>query len=277
MIVLSHFQAKKLILARKQLPQIELSLDLGLSEVQVDLGEKVIFTEQESLDWQTIEEIVKKDNTCFFVEGGDAVPIQTFSEEFDRVYTLYPTESAPTMLISGIPMHRIKDTNPWTDTTSKIEAFGFIGENILDTTTGLGYTAIQAAEFAKQVTTIELDPATREIAKKNPWSIPLFSNPKINQLYGDSVDVIRDFADNEFNGIIHDPPMFNLAGELYSLDYYRQTHRVLKQKGRMFHYIGNPDSKTGERVTRGVVDRLKSAGYSRVINKPNTFGILAVK
>ena len=31
------------------------------------------------------------------------------------------------MLISGIPMHRIKGTDPWRDTQSKIKAFGRVG------------------------------------------------------------------------------------------------------------------------------------------------------
>ena len=50
---------------------------------------------------------------------------------------------------------------------------------VLDTATGLGYTAIEAAKTAEQVVTIELDPVALEIARLNPWSQTMFDNPEI--------------------------------------------------------------------------------------------------
>ena len=44
---------------------------------------------------------------------------------------------------------------------------------------------------------------------------------------------------------------------------------MLKQNGRMFHYIGDPESKTGARTTKGVVNRLKDAGFNRIVFKFN--------
>jgi hypothetical protein len=187
-----------------------------------------------------------------------------------------PTPKAPTLLISGIPMHRIKKTNPVEDTRQKLKALGKAYGLILDTTTGLGYTAIEAAKKAEHVITMELDPAVLSIARKNPWSAGLFSSPKISKLVGDTYLLVRMFSDETFNGIIHDPPMFNLAGELYSLNIYRTFFRILKNNGRLFHYIGNPDSKIGATVGRGVVARLKKAGF-RVQPKSRAFGVLAVK
>ena len=181
------------------------------------------------------------------------------------------------MLVSGIPMHRIKGTDPWRDTKSKLRALGRARGHILDTTTGLGYTAIQAAKTAAKVTTIELDPAAQIIAGNNPWSQDLFKNSKITQIVGDSFDVIETFPGESFTDIIHDPPMFSLAGDLYSLAFYQHAYRVLKPKSRMFHYIGNPESKSGGRVTKGVVSRLKKAGFSRVVPKPDAFGVTAHK
>ena len=40
-------------------------------------------------------------------------------------------------------------------------------------------------------------------------------------------------SSESFSVIIHDPPMFSLAGELYSA-FYQQAYRVLKQTGRIF-------------------------------------------
>jgi predicted methyltransferase len=276
MIVLSHFQASQLLINRDK-PSVEISPDLGLSRVIVELINGVIFPNGEILSWDVVSEIAENENNCFLIENGEARRVQSFSETFGRVYTLYPTKSAPTMLVSGIPMHRIKDTDPWQDTQSKIKAFGRVGGQVLDTATGLGYTAILSAEHAEKVTTVELDPVAQEIARLNPWSQKLFDNPKIRQMFGDSCEVIETFEDESFSGILHDPPMFSMGGELYSLAFYRQVYRVLKFNGRMFHYIGNPESKSGGRVTSGVVERLKKAGFSRVTHQPRAFGVLAQK
>ena len=94
------------------------------------------------------------------------------------------------MLVSGIPMHRIKDTNPQQDTLEKIRSIKPVVGQVLDTATGLGYTAILAARTAEHVTTIELDPAVLQVCRVNPWSQELFDNPKITQLIGDSFDVV---------------------------------------------------------------------------------------
>jgi uncharacterized protein len=76
---------------------------------------------------------------------------------------------------------------------------------------------------------------------------------------------------------LHDPPAFNLAGDLYAGDFYRELHRVLTRKGYLFHYIGDPESKSGATVTRGVIKRLQEAGFARIERKPRAFGVVAYK
>lgn len=277
MIVLSHLQASQLLEARGKQDTVKISPDLGLSFLKVRLGDSIFFPQEEPISWTLVKRMEENKNNCFQVEGGEAIKIQEFSEVNNRIYTLYPTESAPTMLISGIPMHRIKGTNPWRDSQAKMIAFGKTGGHILDTATGLGYTAILAAENADQVTSIELDPAAQMIAKQNPWSHALFTNPKINLILGDSVEIIKIFRDNSFSGIVHDPPMIKMAGELYSLIFYKEAFRVLTPDGRLFHYIGDPTSKSGNSITRGVIQRLEEAGFSRVVTHPDAFGVMAYK
>jgi predicted methyltransferase len=254
------------------------SLDLHMTESEVRLQpESVLFPAGESLDWKSIEEILDNKTNCYHVEGNRLKPIKGFSEFSGRVYGLMPTAAAPTMLISGIPMHRIKDTDPHQDTLNKIRAIAPIKGDVLDTTTGLGYTAIEAAKTARHVTTIEIDPTAQEIARSNPWSQALFSNPVITQIMGDAFDEIGKFAPESFSVIIHDPPMFSLAGDLYSLAFYQQAFRVLKHNGRIFHYIGDPESKSGARVTAAVIRRLQEAGFKRIVRAPRAFGIVASK
>lgn len=279
MIVLSHFQAKQILAARENGQSVlKVSLDLNLTESEVQLQpEAVRFPAGESLDWERLKEISENEVACYLVEADSAKAIKGFSEFSGRVYGLMPTAAAPTMLISGIPMHRIKDTDPYQDTLHKIKSIAPLKGEVLDTTTGLGYTAIEAAKTARQVTTIEIDPTAQEIARLNPWSQALFGDSKITQVIGDAFEEIEKFEAESFSAIIHDPPMFSLAGDLYSLEFYRQACRVLKQNGKMFHYIGDPESKSGARVTAGVIRRLQEAGFTRVARAPRAFGIVAYK
>ena len=257
---------------------VMVSTDLNLTKSEVKLhSESVQFPTGDRLEWKSIQEISENETACYRVEGNTAKTIKGFSEISGRVFGLMPTESAPTMLISGIPMHRIKDTNPYQDTLNKLKAIKPVMGDVLDTTTGLGYTALEAAKTARHVTTIEIDPMAQEIARQNPWSQALFDNPKITQIIGDAFEEIEKFKADSFSVIIHDPPMFSLAGDLYSLEFYQQASRVLKHNGRIFHYIGDPDSKTGARTTAGVIRRLQDAGFIRVVRAPRAFGVVAYK
>lgn len=279
MIVLSHFQIEPLLKAYKQgTVSAVTSVDLNLTSVEAQLtAEGVVYPNGEHLSWDDTHEIIDAENNCFTLKDGIITKVQVFSEFTQRHYTLMPTASAPTMLISGIPMHRIKDTNPHDDTLSKVKALAPVAGSVLDTATGLGYTAIEMSKTAQDVTTIELDPAAQEIARANPWSRALFDNPKITQLIGDSFDQIEDFEDHSFARVLHDPPTFALAGDLYSLDFYRQLFRVLKPKGRLFHYIGDLNSTSGARVSKGALKRLQEAGFKRVERHNQAFGLLAYK
>jgi predicted methyltransferase len=227
--------------------------------------------------WRELEEIARHDTACFVVENSHAQMIRGFSDLTGRVYGLMPTEAAPTMLISGLPMHRIKGTDPYRDTLAKIKAVAPITGRVLDTCTGLGYTAIEAAKTAEHVITIELDSTAQEMARCNPWSRALFDNPKIEQIIGDAFEVIASFDDGGFHVILHDPPMLSLAGELYSGEFYRDCWRVLRRNGKLFHYIGDPESKSGARTTKGVVRRLQEAGFTHIVPKPQAFGVVALK
>ncbi len=256
----------------------QVSPDLGLTTVEVVVNSAgVNFPNSEVLRWEVIEEISAAENNCFLIEDGAARKILTFSEFTGRVYSLMPTRKAPTMLISGIPMHRIKETEPHRDTLEKIKTIKPVVGQVLDTATGLGYTAIEAAKTADRVVTVELDAAALEIARLNPWSRPLFDNSCIIQKIGDSYDIIEEFEGESFSRVIHDPPAFSLAGHLYSREFYAELHRVLQRRGRLFHYIGDPQSKSGRSTTAGVMRRLREVGFSRVIRKPRAFGVVAFK
>jgi predicted methyltransferase len=278
-LVLSHFQIAPLLKARNEgHPTATTSPDLNLSQVEAPIeAEGARFPDGALLTWADAERIRGAAQSCFALTDGALEKIQTFSEYTNRHYSLMPTPAAPTLLISGIPMHRIKGTDPHRDTLSKVKTIRPIVGHVLDTATGLGYTAIEAAKSAERVITVELDPAVLEIARQNPWSQALFDNPRITQRIGDSFDVVTEFEDESFSRIVHDPPTFSLAGDLYSGEFYEELYRVLRRNGRLFHYIGDLESKSGHRVTRGVVQRLQQAGFTRVQHRPEAFGVVAFK
>jgi len=276
-IILSRFQTQSIFEARKNnIETVEVSLDLGRTFSQLGLEKKGVRSPSGQLImWEELEKIDKHEVGCFAIESSGMRKVQLYSEEMSRVYTLMPTSGPPTMLISGLPMHRIKGTDPQKDTRSKINTIKPVTGLVLDTATGLGYTAIEAAKSAEKVITMEIDPAVIEICRLNPWSEELFNNPRIESRIGDIFDEILSFEDSIFSRIIHDPPTFSLAGHLYSADFYRQLFRVLRSDGRLFHYIGDLASRSGHRTARGVVQRLKDAGFRIVRSRKDAFGVVA--
>jgi predicted methyltransferase len=279
LIVLSHRQVAPLLNAREEGQSAAVtSLDLGLTESEVRLEpEGVAFPYGQRLPWGGIEEIREGEPVCFVVQDGTVEKVQFFSEAFNRFYSLMATDRAPTMLLSGIPMHRIKGIDPHEDTLRKIRTIAPVTGRVLDTTTGLGYTAIEAAKTASEVVTIEIDPTVLEVARRNPWSQALFTRPNIRQVIGDSFEEIQGLEDEGFSRIFHDPPTFRLAGDLYSGAFYRQLFRVLKRGGRLFHYIGDLESALGSSVAKGAVRRLQEAGFRRVARHPEAFGLVCDK
>jgi predicted methyltransferase len=205
--------------------------------------------------------------------------IKFFNEKTKKFYKLVPTSTWPTLEISGIHMHRIKDVDPKTDTELKLKALGRIYGIVLDICTGLGYTAILAArkKSVKKVVTIEKDENVLKIARQNEFSKELFENPKIELIVGDAFEEIKKFEDEIFNFIIHDPPRISLAPELYSLKFYSQLFRVLKKGGKLFHYVGQPGKLSGKNFMKGIVKRLLLSGFKKVVKVKEAMGIVAKK
>ena len=106
-----------------------------------------------------------------------------------------------------------------------------------------------------------------------PWSPP--DSTALTLTQADVTDAVTTLASNSVDAVLHDPPRFGIAGELYSQDFYAQLARVLKRKGKLFHYTGTPNKLTsGRDVPNEVAKRLRQAGF---IANLNGDGLLAVK
>jgi predicted methyltransferase len=80
--------------------------------------------------------------------------------------------------------------------------------------------------------------------------------------HADVSQAIAQIADASVDALLHDPPRFGIAGELYSQAFYDQLARVLRRGGRLFHYTGSPNKLTsGRDVPREVEKRLEKAGF----------------
>ena len=208
--------------------------------------------------------------------------IQFFSDETNSFYQLLPTSTVPVLKINSVPMQRYVRIDPLTDTKTKVNALRPFG-NVLEICTGLGYTAIQSAKLSqvKEITTIEKDPEVLKMAKMNQASSQLFTNPKIKMMQADASELIKDFKADSFDCILHDPPTFTMAPELYSRPFYAELFRVLKKGRRIWHYAPMPgkakNPKKGENFVSNIIKRMKEVGFADVVYDENSCGVTARK
>jgi len=191
-------------------------------------------------------------------------------------YKLVPTPGAPALVVDGVLMHRMTGTTPEKDAAGKVRAVGLRGGRVLDTCAGLGYSAIAAARRADFVLALEYDPGVVAVARANPASAALFTDPAIHLVLADAVELLPALPDACFSHVLHDPPTLARAGDLYSGAFYRELHRVLKWGGTLFHYVGAPGRGRGRDVASGVARRLNDAGFKTRIEE-RLDGVLGVK
>lgn len=277
-MLIDSFEARKILEAFEEGQDSMLAFfDLRFTQEQIRFrGGKIIIRDIE-YEPEVLRKI-SKNPAIFLVE--DPPRIIAFYDEC--YYKLEPVENtAPTLEIDGIRMHRTKHLTPLEDARIKIKLVEVAeGEDVLDICTGLGYTAIEAYRKRARVITIEKDSNVIEIAEYNPYSRDLFKGieeRKITLLNEDASEAIKSFADNSYDVIIHDPPRFSLAGELYSKSFYRELYRVLRAGGRVLHYVGKPGSKyRGRDLISGIIIRLTENGFRTQRTEDNE-SVLAYK
>ena len=257
----------------------KISCNLGLSSCKVEYSNSTATLGKYKIDLNYLKSI-RIDKSCVYVvsPSGELIKLAFFSgQHFYKLRAISP-QTAPTVEIDGIHMHRIKDITPWKDSYLKIKFLKIRpGAVVLDVCTGLGYTAIHSLmRGAREVISIEKDENILKLAELNPWSWKL-SDHRITILLGDASEVVEYLRPSSFNYIVHDPPRISLAGELYSLEFYKKLYTLLKPKGKLFHYTGQPFEKIGYKIIKGILNRLRAAGFRRAAYISEITGIIASK
>ncbi|MFN8563811.1 MAG: spermine synthase [Anaerolineae bacterium] len=278
MIVLSRYQIKPLLRLRGAQSTASVSPDLGLTTVEVALDDAgVIFPGGERLTWDDAARIFDAETSCFALEAGEIRKIQVFSQTTNRHCSLMPTSGAPTLLIAGFPMHRIKNTDPHRDTLSKIKAARPAGRGARYVD-GLG-PAVRRARTSNHVVTIERQ--TQRWSKspaRTPGRAGVRQPAHRAALPGRQRRIDRDLR-RQIVLLHHPRPADHPACRGFVLR--RVLPRVVphpQARGRLFHYIGDLDSPSVSRIVRsGVVERLGAAGFRDVKRRPEAFGVVAQK
>lgn len=249
-------------------PTLECSLDLERSKSVVAVGPEAWTWQGTKYPWLE----ACKARTVYYWDGENFEPVQRYT---NALVKLVPTKwGAPTFEIDGIKMLPTEHVSPYADAERKVGLIQPRGKAILDTCGGLGYFAACCLEQkAESIQSFEKNADVIWLRSLNPWSPK--AGGALMLKHGDIVDEIAGMRDASFDAVLHDPPRFGIAGELYSQNFYDHLARVLKRKGRLFHYTGTPNKlTTGRDVPNEVAKRLRKAGFTTELNGD---GVLATK
>lgn len=249
----------------------------GTVECSLDLQRSTTSVEVSPTGWRWNGQLFPypdkcKDRTIYHWDG---MAFRVAARYATSLIKLVPTEwGPPTFEIDGIKMLPTARVSPYEDAEKKVGLISPFRKLILDTCGGLGYFAAWCLQGqASQVLSYEKNPDVIWLRGLNPWSPKTGGGLSLTQ--ADIVEEIVTLPSQSVDAILHDPPRFGIAGELYSRDFYEQLARVLRHRGKLFHYTGAPNRLTSQReVPQEVLNRLRHAGFEARLAGD---GILATK
>jgi len=247
---------------------IECSLDLQQSVTRVEVGRETWSADGRSFPYLE----VCRERTIYQWDGAAFRPLARYGRALVK---LVPTPwGPPTFEIDGIKMLPTARLSPLEDAARKVELIEPRAARILDTCGGLGYFAAWCLRLgAGEVWSYEKNPDVIWLRRANPWSPR--DDARLHLIEGDVAEHIGGRPAASVDAILHDPPRFGIAGELYSRAFYDQLARVLRRKGKLFHYTGSPNRLSRGRDLRGeVARRLTAAGFA---TERHGDGVLAIR
>ena len=235
--------------------RLTLSLDLDRTTVTVETGAEDWIWQKRRYPYPA----KLKDRTIYGWNGTEFAPVSCYE---GGLYKLVPTSwGPPTFEIDGIKMLPTAKVSPFEDAQRKVALVAPRGKRVLDCCAGLGYFAHWClVDQAASVRSFEKSEAVLWLRAANPWSPR--PDPRLALGVGDISRDISGLPARSFDVILHDPPRFGIAGDLYSRLFYEQLARVIAPEGVLFHYVGTPNKLTsGRDVPREVQRRLRKVGF----------------
>jgi predicted methyltransferase len=236
------------------------SLDLGRG-----IGEAVLAAHEWGWNGRHYPYPVKlKERSIYYWDSSDFAPVSRYH---GALIKLVPTEwDVPTFEIDGIKMLPTSKESPLADARRKVALVAPQGKHVLDTCGGLGYFAACCLEAGvASIRSFEKNEDVLWLRELNPWSPDPEDAANAGRLqlaHADISHAIESLPAASFDAVLHDPPRFGIAGELYSQVFYDHLARVLRHGGRLFHYTGTPNKLTsGRDVPREVAKRLEKSGF----------------
>jgi predicted methyltransferase len=249
------------------------SLDLGRSDGDVAIAGA--HWSWRGRDWPCPDAL--RERTIYCWDGEAYAAVARYS---GALIKLVPSGwGAPTFEIDGIKMLPTSKESPIDDARRKVALVQPRGKAVLDTCGGLGYFAACCLEGGvTRIDSFEKNADVLWLRTLNPWSPDpgaAENRERFSLHHADITQAITGLADAGCDAVLHDPPRFGIAGELYSQAFYDQLARVLRPGGSLFHYTGMPNRLTsGRDVPREVVRRLGLAGFRA---EPALDGVLAIR
>ncbi|HEU4646664.1 MAG TPA: hypothetical protein VFS80_13990, partial [Burkholderiales bacterium] len=199
---------------------VECSLDLERTRETVRVGPEGWTWRGKHYPWLE----ACKDRTIYCWDGEQFEPVQRYTHALVK---LVPTDwGPPTFEIDGIKMLPTEHVSPYADAERKVALLRPRGKTLLDTCGGLGYTAAACLKGgAKRILSFENNADVIWLRSLNPWSPA--ADEALTLTHADITEAITRIADASVDAILHDPPRFGIAGELYSQKFYDQLARVL--------------------------------------------------
>lgn len=259
------------LLTRPLLDQLQAALKKGASQASAsfDLGRSEDTAALDNDGWQWRGHHYPwpaklKDRTIYYWDGDEFSAASRFGS---GLYKLVPTDwGVPTFEIDGIKMLVSAQVSPMDDARRKVALVEPRGKQVLDTCGGMGYFAACCLDDGVAgIHSFEKSTEVLWLRTLNPWSPDpdaAHAHGRLHLKHGDVSKEIEHIADASMDAVLHDPPRFGIAGELYSQVFYDHLARVLRKGGRLFHYTGSPNKLTsGRDVPREVATRLQKAGF----------------
>lgn len=272
--LLTHDVGAALLAAREStMANVRVSLDLGRTDDDVTIA-RGHWTWRDR-DWPYPESL--KERTVYWLDGGSWAAVARYAQSLIK---LVPTGwGAPTFEIDGIKMLPTSKESPMDDARRKVALVRPRAKAVLDTCGGLGYFAACCLEAGvARIDSFEKNVDVLWLRTLNPWSPDpdaSANRERFELRHADITQAIPDLADASYDAVLHDPPRFGIAGELYSQAFYDELARVLRPGGSLFHYTGTPNRLTsGRDLPREVARRLGLAGLRA---EPALDGVFATK